>query len=33
MTLLYTLIDSEREKTQVQAIFDHLMGTYEGKPQ
>ena len=33
MTFLYTLTDREREKGQVQAIFDHLMGRHEGKPQ
>lgn len=33
MTYLYTLRDSERERGQVQAIFDHLLGTGEGKPQ
>jgi integrase len=33
MTYLYTLVDGEREKSQVQAIFDHVMGTNLGKPQ
>lgn len=33
MTYLYTLPDAERERAQVQAMFDRLMGTSEGKPQ
>ena len=33
MTLLYTLNDPVRERSQVDAMFDRLMDTPEGKPQ
>jgi len=33
MSLLYTLNDAERERDQVQAMFDKLMATPQGKPQ
>ena len=33
MTLLYTLRDSERERAQVQAMFDKLMELPAGPPQ
>ncbi|MCL5744395.1 MAG: site-specific integrase [Acidobacteria bacterium] len=33
MTYLYTLTDTERERAQVQAMFDKLMGMPDGKPQ
>jgi len=32
-TLLYTLPEAERERAQVTAMFDRLLGTGEGKPQ
>jgi integrase len=33
MTYLYTLTDTARERAQVQAMFDKLMETTDGKPQ
>lgn len=33
MTLLYTVGDAARERSQVQAMFDKLMEMPEGKPQ
>jgi hypothetical protein len=33
MTYLYTLADTERERRQVQAMFDKLMEVPAGKPQ
>jgi hypothetical protein len=33
MTYLYTLADKERERAQVQAMFDKLIEMPKGKPQ